>query len=102
MNRRGFFGLLAGAAVVPLVAVPELDLGRRIFLPPRGGWLARGNTLLSADMLAREMLKIFTVQAQFIADINRDYDPSFARVTLRTEDRIRIGDRITIEGVRAT
>ena len=37
MNRRGFVGLLAGAAtalVVPQLMVPE----RKIFLPPRGGW----------------------------------------------------------------
>lgn len=34
MNRRGFLGLLAGAAVAPQLLVPE----RTIILPPRGGW----------------------------------------------------------------
>ncbi len=50
-------------------------------------------------MISREMLRIFTVEAEFSARIDHEYDETFARVTLRTENRIRIGDRITIAGV---
>lgn len=117
MNRRGFLGLLAAAAAVPLVPVPELDVGRRIFLPPRGGWMAggllgrysgfsssdmlleTGNVLLTPAEVARDALRIFNIVAEFHADIDREFDADFARVTLRTANRIRIGDRITIEGV---
>ena len=42
MNRRGF---LASLLAVPVVAAPALDLGRRIFLPPRGGWPSNTLTL---------------------------------------------------------
>jgi|SRR6202789_2235916 len=45
MNRRGFFGLLAGAAAGVAVSDELLELltpTRSIFLPPAGGWIATG------------------------------------------------------------
>jgi hypothetical protein len=39
MNRRKFFGLLAGVPIA--AALVENPLGRKIFLPPRGGWTWR-------------------------------------------------------------
>lgn len=111
MNRRGFFGLLAGAAVAPLIPLPELEVvTRKIFLPPAGGWVARGgNTLLTVDMIARESLRILRVQGAFIVDIQREYDPRFAEgnrtatINITRPERygLRAGDLITIEGVHA-
>lgn len=103
MNRRGFLGLVGAAVVAPLVPLPELDVGRRIFLPPRGGWRMSLGVIefptLTPAMIARECLRVLHVNAVFIAHIDREYDDTFARVTLRTENRIRIGDRITIQGL---
>lgn len=36
MNRRGFLGLLGGAAAVTLIG--ELPTSKTFFLPPAGGW----------------------------------------------------------------
>lgn len=102
MNRRGFFGLLGAAVIAPLVPVPDLLLPTRtIFLPPRGGWIARsGNQLLTPELFARELLVIFETQIQLMDRINREYDQSFlAGSRLRT---IQVGGRLTIEGVLAT
>lgn len=81
MNRRGFLSFLGAAAVASVVAPELFDVGRRIFLPPRGGWLPRyefnrlkpGNPFLSVD----ELLQVFRVQSEFIASINREYDQAF-------------------------
>lgn len=83
MNRRGFIGLLGAAAVVPLVPVPELDLDRRIFLPPRGGWLV--TPTLTMDELRRKYLR-----------------PAMIELARRIEHAaldIQVGDRITIAGL---
>ena len=80
MNRRGFLGLLAGAAAAPLVPVPDLEVavGRRIFLPPRGGWrgvllIHQGNTLLSITDIVRESQRILHEEMRFVETINRQY-----------------------------
>lgn len=39
MNRRGFLGLLGGAAAVTLIG--ELPTSKTFFLPPAGGWNLR-------------------------------------------------------------
>jgi hypothetical protein len=52
LTRRGFFGLLGATAVVPLVAVPALELGRRIFLPPKSGWVISGTRAHHLLMMA--------------------------------------------------
>jgi hypothetical protein len=92
MNRRGFFAMLGAAAVAPIVPVPELDLEpltRKIFLPPAGGWLARGgNTLLTIDQLAREALQVFRVEMA-ISGVDGRAEMGY----------IRVGDRITIQGL---
>jgi hypothetical protein len=78
VNRRGFLSFLSAAATAPLVPVPELLLPTRtIFLPPVGGW--RGNGLLSIDLIAKEALRFFHQEMEFMATINRDYDASFGR-----------------------
>lgn len=81
MNRRGFFGLLAAAAVVPLVPVPELLLPTRtIFLPPRCGWLG-GNRLLTHKFVTDEMLRILTMTIEFSGSINREYERGLFEVS---------------------
>jgi hypothetical protein len=57
MNRRGFFGLLAGSAVA--AAVPELWVpSKKIFLPPVGGWTVTSSDLLiSLDDFMRKYIK---------------------------------------------
>lgn len=52
MNRRGF---IASMLATPLVAFPALDLGRRVFLPPRGGWPV-GTLNLEMLMKAKRVL----------------------------------------------
>ncbi len=120
MNRRGFFGLLAAAAVVPLVPMPELDVGRRIFLPPRGGWLSSGligrysggdtyNVLLSVEQIARESLRVFRVETEFSAIIAGRpvvglHPGAFTApkpINIRRPERygLKVGDLITIEGI---
>lgn len=41
MNRRGFLGLLGGAAAVTLIG--ELPTSKTFFLPPAGGWNLRNS-----------------------------------------------------------
>lgn len=91
VNRRGFLGLLAGAAVAPLVPVPELDLGRRIFLPPRGGWVARGgNRLLTITEIVRESQRILHAEMQFVVPLNRQYDEGFATRSQWPDTTVRV------------
>jgi hypothetical protein len=60
MNRRGFLGVLAGAAAA--IAVPELLIPKRsFFLPPPGGWRPSDLTSLAqgrryAEALARSLV----------------------------------------------
>lgn len=120
MNRRGFLGLFGAAAVAPLVPMPELaELlapTRTIFLPPRGGW---NNRLLTVEQITREMLRVFSVQMEFMAErIPRMYDDEFlkgsqwpegemSRVITRKPPRYdvrvntgpQIGDKIIIDGL---
>lgn len=78
MNRRGFLELLASAATVPLVPMPELLMPTRtIFLPPRGGWVG-GCNLLSMELIMREAIRVLHQDIEFAAQINRVYDPAFS------------------------
>lgn len=80
MNRRGFFGLLGAAAAT--VIAPELaELlvpTRTIFLPPAGGWIGRGNQLLTIEMIQAEALRILEMDLTQAFRVHRAYDPSFA------------------------
>jgi hypothetical protein len=78
MNRRGFFGLLGGAAAAA-IALPELELlvpTRTIFLPPAAGWIGRGNQLLTIDMIVKEAHRILTMNLEFEA-LTKAFDPAF-------------------------
>jgi len=83
MKRRGFLGLLTGAAaaavVAPAALAEILEPKRTIFLPPKGGWaprdfstanmryvhrevamgfkVANGNVLLTRDELSKQLLE---------------------------------------------
>jgi hypothetical protein len=77
MNRRGFFGLLAGAAAAT-IALPDIELlvpKRTIFLPPAGGWV-RGNQLLTVKYIAEEALRVLTMNIEFAA-LEKAFDPAF-------------------------
>jgi hypothetical protein len=79
MNRRGFFGLLAGATAAA-IALPEIELlvpKRTIFLPPAGGWIGRGNQLLTIKYIAEEAIRALHANMEFMAMIDLEYDPSF-------------------------
>ncbi len=82
MNRRGFFGLLAGAAATA-IALPELELlipKRTIFLPPIGGWM-RGNLLLTPAMIANEALRVLSMNIEFMSSITREHVPGLVEVS---------------------
>jgi hypothetical protein len=73
MNRRGF---LASLLAAPLVAVPALDLGRRIFLPPRGGWPA-GTLNLAMLMKAKRVLEAQPVVDRYYIDYRAEFIAAF-------------------------
>jgi len=54
MNRRSFLQMLGTAAAVTAAGLIVPDLGRKIFLPPRGGWAARG--LTSAELQVGDVI----------------------------------------------
>lgn len=53
MNRRQFLSKLLA---VPIVAAPALELGRKIFLPPLGGWFS--NRVLNENSLEDILIDI--------------------------------------------
>jgi hypothetical protein len=95
MNRRGFLSLLdvaTSAAVIPSGLVEELwTPSKAFFLPPAGGW-ARGNLLLTPELITREALRVLHKNMQFDALVARRYDGSFARMT----NAIKVGDTVRI------
>lgn len=114
MNRRGFFGLFAAAAATA-IAAPELELlvpTRTIFLPPAGGWIGRGNQLLTIKMISEEMMCVFSRNMEFMSEIDREYAAEFGqrdlfkapangRIVVRRPPRyeLHVGDKLTIGGV---
>lgn len=106
ISRRSFFGLM-GASIVATPALAELLTPKRaIFLPPKGGW--HPNSLLTASMIREEALRVLSVNMEFMVYmIPRMYDADFDRtmkaavINIRkpTAYDIRVGDRLTIEGV---
>lgn len=73
MNRRGFFGLFAGATAAA-IALPNFELllpKRTIFLPPAGGWMFGPFT---PHLIAREMLISIEQHLQFAANVDREYN----------------------------
>jgi hypothetical protein len=82
MNRRGFFGLLAGAAAGAAAIAVSPDLAelltprRTIFLPPVGGWMGRGNQLLTQKMITEEALRVLSMTLEFEA-LTKAFDPAF-------------------------
>jgi hypothetical protein len=121
-SRRGFFGLLGGAAAAAIGA-PEIEIvTRKIFLPPRGGWPGATFTgrelTMSLHDFAERFLRPAMLQVSSVieADAQRIYDPAFVsgnrthtinikRPTIYQRDAFQfvVGDRFTIEGVtRAT
>ena len=60
MNRRGFLGLLGGAAAVALIG--ELPSSRTFFLAPAGGWRPDD---LNAALRARHFVEAMAKSMQF-------------------------------------
>lgn len=90
MNRRGFISLLGGAAIAPLL--PEIwQPTKKIFLPPAGGW-ARGNSLLSVDVIVKEALRVLHQEMQIMPHVSRQYDDAFASKlpAMKVGDTVRI------------
>lgn len=89
MNRRGFLGLLGGAAAVILIG--ELPTSKTFFLPPAGGWNLRNSLtdfaaycdrhghldyMADGQRIARAMAESlgqtkWMVQARVLGDIER-------------------------------
>ena len=77
LTRRGFFGLLAGAAAGVAISDELADMlspRKTIILPPAGVWIPKGNQLLTVSMITAEALRILEKDMAFAYSINRQYD----------------------------
>lgn len=74
MNRRGFLSGLLSAAAATAIPIPEIWLPeKKIFLPPIGGWVGRGNHLLTPSMISREMLAILETNLRMMMAVDKEY-----------------------------
>ena len=98
MNRRGFLAMLTGAALDPerLLWVP----GRKLISIPRKNISSAGNTLLTPEVIAWEMLMhLRQTWALEHAAKSRDLWPNHI-VTPRIPDLSRIGDPLMVKKPR--
>lgn len=120
LGRRGFLKLFGKATAIGLVAAampsvldPEKLLwspeDKTIFLPPAMDYtvdLSTGNSFLSADTIAREVLMILENNLMFANSINRAYNSKFVNgaridetINIRTSQRFR-GDGPAVDALR--
>lgn len=113
VSRRGFISMLGAGLVV--AAAPAL-IAESTFTPTATFYsglieasnelLGSGNSLLSAQMITRDALRVLHQQSSFLASIHRNYDRTFAPAVLSdfngrvvepaiAQPRVRLPDRRT-------
>lgn len=93
MTRRGFLQILGGSAAVA-VAAPLVDLEALVWAPsPTIVVPELRTTLLTADWITREAMRVMKNQLDFVKSVNRHYDEQFMVSGVVAGDSFRVSNR---------